>query len=139
MQLTTILAALAAAASVSAHFTVTTPPSRGFDELIEDQAPCGGFNTPSTTRTTFGKDSNVTIRLADDSATTTVRIGYGSNPKKFKSLVGSASFTSKGVYNIPFNLHKVPRSQSGKPATVQITISGDDGVLYQCSDVILKL
>ncbi|KAL2913323.1 hypothetical protein HK105_207201 [Polyrhizophydium stewartii] len=139
MQLTTILAALAAAASVSAHFSVTTPPSRGLDELIEDQAPCGGFNTPSTTRTTFGQSSNVTIRLADTNSNVYVKIGYGANPTSFATTLGSTFYAKKGVYNLPFSLSAVPASNNGQPATIQISINGSHGALYQCSDVTLSL
>ena len=56
MLFSSLLALTALVASpVFAHFKLTNPPARGSDELTQDQGPCGGYNTPQTSRPDFKK------------------------------------------------------------------------------------
>ncbi|KAI8926962.1 hypothetical protein BC831DRAFT_454500 [Entophlyctis helioformis] len=138
---TALLATLAAASSVSAHFTVTTPAPRGFDELIQPQGPCGGFNATSPTRSSFGPKSPISIRFADANGNVEVRLGLGANPQAadFSYKIGAVSLTKVGVYDLAFDLSAIPAASAKAPATVQIVATTPDGVLYACSDVMLDL
>ncbi|KAL2914240.1 hypothetical protein HK105_206184 [Polyrhizophydium stewartii] len=139
MQLASLVAVLAAALSVSAHFTLTTPPTRGFDELVEDVGPCGGFDTPSATRAVFSSSSNITVRFADSKGSASVKLAVGEAPAAFPITLGSVELSKRGVYNLPFDLSAVGVSNNGASATIQISISSSHGTLFQCSDVVLAL
>ncbi|EGF81336.1 hypothetical protein BATDEDRAFT_34896 [Batrachochytrium dendrobatidis JAM81] len=137
MLFSSLLALTALVASpVFAHFKLTNPPARGSDELTQDQGPCGGYNTPQTSRPDFKKDSKVSIRMADKTAEATVYLGTGGNPTSFPYQIGHQSFTKIGVYDMSVDFSKLPASvKTGSVATVQIILKGDHGTLYQCADV----
>lgn len=39
--------------------------------------------------------------------------------------------------SVPIDLTKYPEAKDGAPATIQVVFDGGDGLLYQCSDVLL--
>ncbi|EGF81337.1 hypothetical protein BATDEDRAFT_36874 [Batrachochytrium dendrobatidis JAM81] len=133
------LFAFAAISPAAAHFTMTSPPARGTDELVQDQGPCGGFGTPSSSRATFGGDSKVSIRMADSVAEAVIYLGVGDNPTSFPHELGRQSFTKIGVYDMSVDFSKLPDTVSDKTqATVQVVLSGGHGTLYQCGDVVVN-
>ncbi|KAL2916410.1 hypothetical protein HK105_204166 [Polyrhizophydium stewartii] len=128
----------AVAGPAAAHFSLTVPPTRLFDELEEINAPCGGGNTPSATRTVFTKDSKVTIKFADKQGTASVFLGIGENPTTFPIKVGELTMSKFGDYDIPLDFSSVPAANAKSPATIQVIVNSD-GALYQCGDVTLNL
>ncbi|KAI8920679.1 hypothetical protein BC831DRAFT_388859, partial [Entophlyctis helioformis] len=125
----TLLALVAAASSVSAHYSLIRPPARGKDDLISDQAPCGGYNDVGP-RTTVDQKSSVDLSMADAGAACTINFGAGGNPTSFPNRIGAQSFTARGVFTIPIDL----AGFSG-PGTIQTVCTSSHGVLYQCTDV----
>lgn len=61
---------------VASHFTLDYPTSRGFDEDIEDQAPCGGFNSVGARSQWNFNDGKVQIDSHHDTATVNIYIAY---------------------------------------------------------------
>ncbi|KAL0092495.1 hypothetical protein J3Q64DRAFT_1719188 [Phycomyces blakesleeanus] len=132
------VAILSVAQTASAHFSLTYPPTRGFSESIEANAPCGGYDTPSANRSSFLlKDGFVEINAEHPSYTYQVNILINSNPT-------SADFTSSNLVTvasgqnsfplaacIPVNLTDVSGATNGTLATLQVTFNGGDGALYQ--------
>ncbi|KAL2912599.1 hypothetical protein HK105_207907 [Polyrhizophydium stewartii] len=134
LSLTSALVAAAAAHAVSAHFILTSPPSRGFDELIESQAPCGGFNTTSATRTTVNTLTTLNLTIADRGSQLVVKFGTGDNPTSFPVQVASAGWSDTGIFPIQISLAPT-NITSPVNGTIQIVLTSKDGVLYQCADV----
>ncbi|KAL2912870.1 hypothetical protein HK105_207651 [Polyrhizophydium stewartii] len=139
MLTTTALALLLAAATpAAAHFTISTPPNRGHDELVQDQAPCGGFAATGP-RTAVDQQTSVVIRMADRTSTCNVRLGLGDNPSSFPVQLASQSFTALGVYTIGVNLAAAGSVANGAPATIQVQCSSEHGTLYECSDISIRV
>ncbi len=132
----------------SAHFTLDYPPTRGFDEDLEPKF-CGGFDTPSQTRTPFSLgNATMTINNHHDSATVSVLIALDSDPTSFFQFsngttlpfVKSYFTVPKGINCFYVDLSTALENQNianGTLATLQVRFDGGDGDLFQCSDVIL--
>ncbi|EGF77258.1 hypothetical protein BATDEDRAFT_36124 [Batrachochytrium dendrobatidis JAM81] len=138
MQLVTAFIA-ALASSASAHFILTSPATRGFDELKESTAPCGGYNTVAS-RTNAALKSNLVLEIADANAVITVKFGPGENPTTFPYTLGSRNYTAVGNYTIPIDMTSANASgilQMGQIGTIQVILQGTDGMLYQCADITL--
>ncbi|KAL2912869.1 hypothetical protein HK105_207650 [Polyrhizophydium stewartii] len=130
---------LAAAAPAAAHFTISAPPARGHDELVQDEAPCGGFNGPSAARPAFGPSSQLTVRFADTAGELGIFLGIGANPSDFSLQIGKAVLSQRGVYNLTFDLSAVPAANAKSLATVQIRSESEHGSLFECADVTLDI
>ncbi|KAH6588483.1 hypothetical protein BASA50_010709 [Batrachochytrium salamandrivorans] len=128
------------AAPAAAHFELTKPAPRGFNELIMDKAPCGGFDTPLKKRVCFGPKSVLSIAMADTGASMTVKLGSGSNPRSFPFLMSNYRFTKEGNYNLPAKFANLPKTFTNNSlATIQLALNSEHGTLYQCADVTICL
>ncbi|KAG8969787.1 hypothetical protein FRC03_000613 [Tulasnella sp. 419] len=133
-------------ASVNAHFELYYPPTRGFNEDIENRF-CGGFNTPNT-RTPFPLTGGiVSLVSAHDTANFVTLVSFDANPENF----GDFNTTSSGqhipylkpflkingagdvCYPVDFQTLGLPDIPDGTNATIQIQYDGGDGNLYQVS------
>lgn len=133
---------LSALQTASAHFTLTYPPTRGFDHDHEDVAPCGNFNSVGN-RTEFPlQDGFVQITSGHTSYSYEVKLVTGSNPQT-QDFNSSATTVAQGQVNhpegacIPLNLGN--NTQSGTNATIQVVFNGGDGNLYQVSKIWFTL
>ncbi|CUA77477.1 hypothetical protein RSOLAG22IIIB_02492 [Rhizoctonia solani] len=145
--MTRVFAIAALAATATAHFTLDWPPSRGFNEDIENQF-CGGFNNVGT-RSSFPLGAaGVNIDSHHDTANVIVLISFDSNPQnitQFSNSSNGAQLTSfikldkQGEACLPVNIQSLGLSNvsNGTNATIQIQFDGGDGNLYQCADVTL--
>ncbi|KAI9361087.1 hypothetical protein BD770DRAFT_318236 [Pilaira anomala] len=123
---------------VSAHFELTYPPSRGYDEARESIAPCGGFNTVGQNRTLVPlNDSFVQINSDHTSYTYIVNVLRNANPT-VPDFTGSDLYTvAYGARDYPedsciaFDVSNTTEFANGTSATIQIVFNGGDGVLYQ--------
>ncbi|KAJ1345118.1 hypothetical protein BSLG_000633 [Batrachochytrium salamandrivorans] len=117
--------------AVSAHFVLTSPPGRGFDELTEPTGPCGGFNT-------IGMRSSIEC-VADTNASAVINFGPGANPTTFPYTLGHHHYAAIGEYTIMIDLAKagVPGNSTSTASlgTIQVVVTSADGTLYQCADV----
>lgn len=149
MKLSSTLALLAMASATMAHFTLDSPPTRGFDEDKESDPFCGGFPNASTTRSNlFYPHAPISITSHHDSATINVYLALGV-PTGSESFLALPPVTSdvkiqgmgaKCLYvNATQDLAKgSDAGADGKNATLMMEyISATHGRLYQCSDVVL--
>ncbi|KAF9584732.1 hypothetical protein BGW38_005381 [Lunasporangiospora selenospora] len=141
---------LACASTVAqAHFELTYPATRGFDEDKEPTGPCGGFNTPSASRSEFPiQNGFMNINSGHVNYKATIQLVVNSNPSAADFTAAAASPVSSPPTisnNHPNNaclqvgdLSKVAGVADGVNATLQILYNGGDSPLYQCADVVLK-
>ncbi|RUS27429.1 hypothetical protein BC938DRAFT_483263 [Jimgerdemannia flammicorona] len=134
------------ASSVSAHFILTYPVSRGFDDDMEPTSPCGSFNTLQN-RTLFPISSGfVEINSGHVKATLQINIIFSSNPQTtdFSAAANSSASVKTNVDHpgfscVPFDLSANSLAKNGTNATIQAVFnSGEESTLYQCTDVILS-
>ncbi|QRV76122.1 nucleoporin-interacting protein NIC96 [Ceratobasidium sp. AG-Ba] len=142
-----IIAIASLVASAAAHFTLDWPPTRGFDEDIENRF-CGGFNTPGP-RSPFPLGAaGINIDSHHDTANLIALISFASNPQNLTQFSNSSDgaqltnfirLTKQGEACIPVNIESLGLSNvsNGTNATIQIQFDGGDGNLYQCADVTL--
>ncbi|CEQ40742.1 SPOSA6832_02378, partial [Sporobolomyces salmonicolor] len=146
----TALSLLAAAGAVRAHFTLDYPATRGFDEDLEPNF-CGGFNE-SSTRVPFSLDSSpLLIDSHHPSAQVGIFISFDQNPTSFADFnqtssgqaypmlmpFGTINGQGEWCFNVDVASLNVPNVGNGTLATIQVEFNGGDGILFQCSDVIL--
>lgn len=130
-------AALLLVASTSAHFTLRTPPSIGFDDSKEDNGPCGGF-TPD-----FDKNKVTDFHVGGEPIGTSQ--SHPSARWLYRATLDqSASGGWTQLYpiilqnSIGFMCQPsvpAPEAWVGKRGVVGIVANGDDGLLYQCAAV----
>ncbi|KAK4513326.1 Ribosome biogenesis ATPase rix7 [Mucor velutinosus] len=140
-----LVVALVSLQSVLAHYTITYPNSRGFDETKEPTAPCGGFDTVGT-RTPFplkggfveissGHTSySYVVNLLVENAPTTA--DFSNSTANVQVATGSRSYPQAACLSLD-NLSKNAAAKAGANATIQVVYNGGDGELYQCIDVTL--
>jgi uncharacterized protein YdeI (BOF family) len=123
-----------------AHFTLTYPVSRGFDENSEPTGPCGGFNTPSSQRVQMPlKGSFVEINSGHTSYTYIVNALANNNPTANDFITSNLVQVAQGGRNYPqaaclpiaFN----DSLKDNTNVTLQIVYNGGDGLLYQVPSI----
>ncbi|KAL9059345.1 MAG: hypothetical protein Q9162_001214 [Coniocarpon cinnabarinum] len=135
------------AALANAHYTLEYPPARGFDEDMEPQYPCGGFNSISSNRTKvpIGSAFPVQLNLHHTASLITAAFALGNNPQPqdFTTLLmptvqerGPQNFCLGGIM-IPENVSGTNGTlMPGMNGTLQLQTNGDpSGGLYQCADI----
>lgn len=122
-------------AVASAHFTLDYPPTTGFDEDQEPNAPCGGFPPDLSNLTDYplsGGEIAVDLHHPEAlflfraqllNADTWVNISDG-----FVDMVG----LGEGCINaLP-----VPSNWSGQVGVIQVVAQPPDGILYQVPELL---
>ncbi|PWN94334.1 hypothetical protein FA10DRAFT_264876 [Acaromyces ingoldii] len=138
--LISLVALAALPAAVSAHFQLQLPKSRGFDEDIENEAPCGGFNASATRAPWYYQKGPIQINSEHDTATVNIYVSYDSNPTTLTSFTSNAlktdvKITGEGEFCFNNNVAGT-QATNGVNATLMVEyISTVHGHLYQCSDV----
>lgn len=120
-----------------AHFTLKYPSSRGFDENTEPTAPCGGFDTASTTQRVQMplKGSFIEIDSGHTSYTYLINALPKNNPT-------TADFTSANLVQVAQGGRNYPQAaclpiafgdnlKANTNVTLQVVYNGGDGLLYQ--------
>ncbi|TID19420.1 gpi anchored protein [Venturia nashicola] len=127
--------------SALAHYKLTFPPGRGFDESGIVNFPCGGFNTPSNNRTSVPLTGTFPIQLSMEhtSVKGAVFMALGNNPQSAFSIPLRNTFQETGPDNFCIGGVTIPSNLNiteGTNATIQVVTNGDpNGGLYQCADV----
>ncbi|KAG0148980.1 hypothetical protein CROQUDRAFT_359464 [Cronartium quercuum f. sp. fusiforme G11] len=147
-----LLVGLFLASIVSAHFTLDYPPTRGFDE---DKEPnfCGGFPTNGTGRHLFPLSGPVPILIGShhQSAQVAIILSLDADPQTFEEFNGTnevnflmpfGTIQGQGEFCFTVDISTLadqlsPPPVNGSLATLQVEFNGGDGLLFQCSDLIL--
>ncbi|KAA8900512.1 hypothetical protein FN846DRAFT_755962, partial [Sphaerosporella brunnea] len=130
-------------AVVSAHFTVVYPPDRGDDDATQATSPCGGKDTPSSSRAKWplSGGSQVAIEATHPQSKMAVYLGLGNNPKAEDfTIVVKDVFMQIGIGEFCWNDLVFPSNlkvKEGDNATIQIVQQSEDtaGGLYNCADI----
>ncbi|KAJ3234734.1 hypothetical protein HDU78_005696 [Chytriomyces hyalinus] len=143
------LALLLAASSAFAHFTISSPKSRKFDEDTENLGPCG--NQVLGARSQFPiTGGSIKGDLFHPTATANFSIVISNTDptasqfgKVFVPIDGGKEATNVALKQGSFDsgsidLSKVSGAVEGANATLQVVVSTTDGTLYQCMDVTLS-
>ena len=124
-------------AVVSAHFELKYPEGRGDNDATQDRSPCGGLDTPSTTRTRWPitGGSQLSFEAGHAEANTAVYLGLGNKPQaKDFTIVLRDKFLQVGLGTFCWNDLTLPSDLSVKPgdnATIQVVQQGHtSGGLY---------
>jgi hypothetical protein len=139
-----ILASLVAAILISqstAHFLLNYPPTIGFDDALEGNAPCGSF-TPD-----FSTDTVTDFHVAGDSLAMT-----SIHPQATWLFRATLDITASGNWTalLPAVLQtglgdyceqdvKVPASWAGSKGIIGVVQDAPDGILYQVSQSVCCL
>ena len=120
----------------TAHFTLTYPKSRGFDESKEAIGPCGSFDTPSSDRVQIPLKSSF-IQVDSGHITWSYVVNALTKPNPTANDFTQANFVqvAQGGRSYPQGAC-LPLSfnDSFKPNTnvsLQVVYNGGDGLLYQ--------
>lgn len=123
---------------VSAHFELVYPTVRGGSEDDQGSGPCGGVDTPSSSRTNVSTDTvAVDLRMGHDETAVQVLLGLGNNPGNNFNITLVPTFRQEGLGD--FCLPEIPIPSDlgimdGMNATLQVVTNGDpSGGLYTVS------
>ncbi|KAJ4297989.1 hypothetical protein N0V90_005888 [Kalmusia sp. IMI 367209] len=125
----------------SAHFLLTWPTRRGFDDDKATGGPCGGFDSVSDSRTEFPLSGGpIQLDMHHTQSRVAVYLALGNDPSADDYTItlvpqlseeGPGNFCL-GTVNIPSDLNIT----AGTNGTIQVVTNGDpNGGLYQCGDV----
>ncbi|KAJ6786657.1 hypothetical protein PWT90_03597 [Aphanocladium album] len=135
MRAFTTIAALAGLAS--AHFQLKYPPTIGFDDEKEPNAPCGGF-TPDLSASNLpdfhAEGDAVAVRLSHPQSKWLFRVTTDpSDDKSWEQIYPIVEQSGLGDFCLP--QLTVPEKYVGSKGVISIVSSAVDGLLYQCSAV----
>ncbi|EAU80978.1 hypothetical protein CC1G_03154 [Coprinopsis cinerea okayama7 len=147
-QAVTIAAVLATGAN--AHFRLLYPEPRG--PFVGNLQPtfCGGYPDVTTNRTVFPLNGGqFRIRQGHEDWVSAVTISTADNPNSFDAFRadGEEQFVKywapeakPGNFCIPLDIGAagIPGVEDGANVTIQVTLDGPDGALYQCADLTLS-
>ena len=126
----------------SAHFYLNYPPTIGFDDSLEAEAPCGSFTVD------FSKDNVTNFHVGGDSIALTsihpmatwlfrATLDQTATSGNWTSLLPAIVQTGLGDYcerDV-----KVPASWAGQKGVIGIVQDAPDGILFQVSCELLFL
>lgn len=128
----------------SAHFKLTYPAARGFDEDVLGTFPCGGQDTVSSNRTSWPITGGpIQLYMGHTDAKVQVLLGLGNDPGSNFNITLVSTFQEEGPDNFCINgaaIH-IPADalaliSEGTNATIQVVTNGDpSGGLYNCADI----
>lgn len=136
VQVTSLLAIVAASQLVHSHFLLDYPATVGFDDDKEGTVPCGSFTPDFTKNVTAFHVGGDTIALTTIHATTewlfraTLDKTAGSNWTDLLPIVAQAGLGSFCERNV-----KAPSSWAGQQGVIQVISNAIDGFLFQCAAV----
>lgn len=122
--------------TTTAHFVLTWPPNRGFDDTNAPKFPCGGFDSVSAQRTEWPiKGGPIQLRMEHTQTRLKVFLALGDNPGTSFNVVLKEQFAQEGLGNFCIGGLSVPQGVNvtdGMSATLQVVSNGDpNGGLYQ--------
>ena len=130
-------AGLCLLAVTSAHFQLTYPKARGFDDAKEGNAPCGGFDDVQQQRTNFPISGGpIQLNMGHSQTNVAVYMAIGSDPKSGFSIVAKQQLAVEGLGNFCIGSVSLPSGlniSDGTPASIQVVTGSHEagGGLYQ--------
>ena len=119
-----------------AHFILNYPPTLGFDDDLEAEAPCGSFTLIS------GNDSSAALAVdgfplalvsTHPQASWLVRTTTDTTaPVRWSAVMPVVNQDGLGAFCLP--AVKLPASLAGQTGAIQVIQSAVDGLLYQVSE-----
>ncbi|KAF1996689.1 hypothetical protein P154DRAFT_623023 [Amniculicola lignicola CBS 123094] len=126
---------LAILSTASAHFVLETPPSIGFNDVKEAEAPCGGFDVKNRDKVTEWPVGGypVYVQSTHTRAKWTYKAALLNSTSSFVDLIPQVGQEGLG----DFCLTSIPGVAEwvGLDAVVQVAQEAHDGKLYQCAAV----
>lgn len=128
----------------TAHFQLTWPDSRGFDDSSATNFPCGGFDSVSSNRTDFPMSGGpIQLNLEHSQTNFAVYMAIGDDPGSNYSIVLRQKSEREGLGDYCLGQVAIPSGlnlSAGTKATIQVVSNGDpNGGLYQVSVPWLKV
>jgi hypothetical protein len=120
-----------------AHFQLTYPVSRGFDDNTAGNFPCGGFDNVQSVRTDYLMNgSPLQLRMGHDQTHVAVYMAIGNNPGSAFNTVLRQQFVVTGLGDFCMGEISIPSGMNisdGTNATIQVVSNADGsgGGLYQ--------
>ena len=133
------LSLLAVAPLASAHFLLTWPDRRGFEDSKATGGPCGGFDSVSSKRTDFPLSGGpVQLDMHHTQTRIAVYLALGNDPKAEDFTITLVpTLSEEGPKNFCLGSVQIPSDlniTAGTNATIQVVTNGDpSGGLYQVS------
>jgi nascent polypeptide-associated complex subunit beta len=137
--LSTAILALSLLPVSLAHFQLTYPVSRGFDDNTAGNFPCGGFNNVQGQRTDYlMSGSPLQLKMGHDQTHVAVYMAVGSDPGSAFNTVLRQQFVVTGLGDFCMGEISIPSGMNiseGTNATIQVVSNADGsgGGLYQVS------
>jgi len=134
-----VLTTLSLLTLTSAHFNILYPPGRGESGT---SGPCGGYGVSSERTPWPLTGGEVKFETEHDQSKTEVWLYVGNNPQGTNDFTVNLKpvFLQIGLGAFCWDTLGVPNGtagvKDGADATIQLKLSGDDGTLYACSDVV---
>ncbi|KAJ3320667.1 hypothetical protein HDV06_005075 [Boothiomyces sp. JEL0866] len=122
-----------------AHFKLTNPPTRGFDDLKEVNAPCSAFPVAAS-RTPWQFVSTLAVASYHSQASYNTSISFSQDPQSQSDFVpwgGVVNCTLGNCPDVAFDFQKAfpDKVKAGVNATLQVIFNAPDGILYNCGDI----
>ncbi|RKP39418.1 hypothetical protein BJ085DRAFT_27422 [Dimargaris cristalligena] len=133
------LLALVAGAAAADNFTLTSPPSRGFDANQAQFGPCGGFNQATNFTTVKNQDTfKFTVPGSQQGIIGVFFLPNGDNSTSWTPVANVTVSGNDTTVSSTVNFEKAVTTASN--GTVQATffrtdLSLQDKPLFQCADV----
>ena len=122
----------------TAHFQLTWPTNRGFDDSSASNFPCGGFDSVSSNRTDFPLSGGpIQLDLEHSQTRLAVYLAIGEDPGSNFSILLRPQSEREGLGDYCLGQIIIPSElniSAGTKATIQVVSNGDPtGGLYQVS------
>lgn len=130
--LSRIVLTLALAATTSAHFVLQWPPTAGFIDDDEPNAPCGGATVQVNSSSPQVQVDRFAVSIFSTHPAGTWQFRGTTDtqePYKWQDLTPVVNTTGPGTFCLSY-MH-APESFAGKAGVIQVTDASVDGTLYQ--------
>ena len=129
-----LVALLALCLPISAHFDLQYPKARGENEDDLPKGPCGGFDKPSSERTSVSLTQlAISTKMGHDESAVSILLALGDDPSSF-NITLLPTFRQEGLGEFCLNAVPIPSDlgiEDGTKGTIQVITNGDPtGGLY---------
>lgn len=119
----------------SGHWVLQSPPSLGFNDATEGQAPCGGSDPTSRDKVTEWPSGGVPVSILSTHPTASWNFRAFPVGNVDQAVDMQPNVSQTGLGNLCFSAVPAPSSMVGMDAVVQIIQTAPDGALFQASHI----